>query len=167
MISWSECSWVSWPFACVLTTSCLLEDLKNELLHIPGSLWILDYQQSALAQHTSQTLFMLCVAWTQRSTTFVSRKKEGKLALFPGASLLIIHYFHYHCEPLYPKVPLIGGSSAKSHIVPNYNFTNGPLKTTLTFYTWLIPEQGHSAVANRNAPPSVPTPQTTIQLAWI
>lgn len=34
-------------------------------------------------------------------------------------------------------------------------------------YTLVIPEQGHSVVTNRNGPPSVPTPQTAIQLAWI
>lgn len=145
--------------ACTLITmfTCLLGDLKKVSLHI---LRLLDSGlKSALTRHTSQTLFLLCIAWTQRNMAFGSRKR--------GPSLLIIHYLHYHREPLYPEVPLIGSSSAKSHILPNYDFTNGPVKNTLTFYTWLIPEQGHSAVTNRNGPPSVPIPQTTIQLAWI
>lgn len=52
------------------------------------------------------------------------------MAVFPSPCLLIIHY---HIKPLCPKMLLIMRLKYQNTDLPNYNFSNGPVKTTLTF----------------------------------
>lgn len=55
---------------------------------------------------------------------------EADTTLPPSPGLLVIHY---QIKPLYPNVPLVRGFKYQITDLPNYNFANGPVKTTLTF----------------------------------
>lgn len=57
-------------------------------------------------------------------------QKQRLTWLSPSPGLLIAHY---HIKPLCPKVSLIKGLKNQMTDLPNYNFADGPVKTTLTF----------------------------------